>query len=191
MLARVAAEVAGRYAEVPGDFKVCLIVMDDLKGAGTNRYENEFTFRFGPGQLPSGGVKRSRWLKDVWLTGVLWSSEPASEQAVREAILLAVHRAAYLHQHGPARTLRQMLAQEGQVMALAGCRGPTLDAEDLDYTREVLIPYLDADDLRTCMECLFGDEAGRTLGFTPRGLSPWAGLALALHEARHNKKVSC
>jgi hypothetical protein len=30
----------------------------------------------------------------------------------------------------------------------------------------------------------FGDAAGRTLGFTPRGLSPWAGLALALHDAR-------
>ena len=31
---------------------------------------------------------------------------------------------------------------------------------------------------------LFGDEAARTLGFTPRGLSPQAGLALALHDAR-------
>jgi hypothetical protein len=40
--------------------------------------------------------------------------------------------------------------------------------------------------MRTCIECLFGDEAGRTLGFTPRGLSPWAGLALALYDARAN-----
>jgi hypothetical protein len=38
--------------------------------------------------------------------------------------------------------------------------------------------------MRTCIECLFGDAATRTLGFTPRGLSPWAGLALALHDAR-------
>jgi hypothetical protein len=91
-----------------------------------------------------------------------------------------------MQQHGPARTLRQMLAQEGQVMALAGCSGPTLDAEDIAYTREVLIPYLDGDDMRTCIECLFGDAAARTLGFTPRGLSPWAGLALALHDARSN-----
>jgi hypothetical protein len=186
--ARVAAEVAARYADVPGDFKVGLIVLDDLMGAGTNRYENEFAFRFGATQLPSssGPRKRSRWLKDWWLTGVLWSSEAASERAVREAILTAVHRVAYRHQHGPARTLRQMLAQEGQVMALAGCSDPTLDAEDTAYTREVLIPYFDADDLRTCIECLFGDAAARTLGFTPRGLSPWAGLALALHDARSN-----
>ena len=89
-----------------------------------------------------------------------------------------------MHRHGPARTLREMLAQEGQVMALAGCSGPTLGAEDIAYTREVLIPYLDAEDMRTCMECLFGDAAARTLGFTPQGLSPRAGLALALHDAR-------
>jgi hypothetical protein len=184
--ARVAAEVSARLVDVPGDFKVCLIVLDDLMGAGTNRYENEFTFRFGPAQLPSssGPQKRSRWLKDWWLTGVLWSSEAPSERAVREAILMAVHRVAYMHQHGPARTLRQMLAQEGQVMALAGCSGPTLDAEDIAYTREVLADFLDADDLRTCIECLFGDAAARTLGFTPCGLSPWAGLALALHDAQ-------
>src|SRR5205823_3978001 len=86
--------------------------------------------------------------------------------------------------HGFARRLRAMLAQEGHVMAAAGCTGPVLDDEDLAYTREVLVPYLDADDMRTCIECLFGDAAGRTLGFTPRGLSPWAGLALALHDAR-------
>ena len=159
-------------------------------GAGTNRYENEFTFRFGPAHSPPWRPpKRSRWLKDLWLTGVLWSSEAPSERAVREAILTAVHRVAYMHQHGPARTLREMLAQEGQVMALAGCSGPTLDAEDIAYTREVLVPYLDADDMRTCIECLFGDAAARTLGFTPRGLSPWAGLALALHDARPNKPL--
>jgi hypothetical protein len=182
------AEVAARLADVPGDFKVGLVVADDLMGVGTNRYDCEFAWRFGPRPLPSGGSppKRSRWLKEYWLQGTLWSSEPPSERAVRESILTAAHRVAYLHRHGPARTLREMLAQEGQVMALAGCRGPTLDAEDIAYTREVLTPYLDTDDMRTCIECLFGDAAARTLGFTPRGLSPWAGLALALHDARPN-----
>src|SRR5262249_17766408 len=87
----------------------------------------------------------SRWVKDYWLTGVLWSSEPPSERAVREAILTAAYRVAYMHRHGFARTLREMLTQEGQVMALAGCSGPTLDAEDLAYTREVLVPFLDAE----------------------------------------------
>jgi hypothetical protein len=187
--ARVAREVAARLADVPGDFKVGLVVCDDLMGGGTNRFHYEFGIRFGPDYSAFTGdspPKLPCWLKDIWLQGVLWSSEAASERAVRESILTAAYRVAYQHRHGPARTLRDMLAQEGQVMARAGCSGPTLDAEDIAYTRDVLIPYLDADDMRTCIECLFGDAAAQTLGFTPRGLSPWAGLALALHDARPN-----
>jgi hypothetical protein len=189
--ARVAAEAAARLADVPGDFKVGLVVCDDLMGGGSNRYDLEFAFRIGGAPLSSLGSpqERPRWLKDWWLQGVLWSSEAPTERAVREALLTAAHRFAYTQRHGPARTLREMLAQEGQVMALAGCSGPTLDAEDIAYTREVLIPYQGADDMRTCMECLFGDAAARTLGFTPRGLSPWAGLALALHDARPNQTL--
>jgi hypothetical protein len=190
--ARTAAEAAARLADVPGDFKVGLVVADDLLGGGTSRYVDEFTFRFGPDHLfPRGRRSPPKLprLKDFWLAGVLWSSEVPSVRAVREAILTAAHRVAYMHQHGLARTLREMLTQEGQVMALAGCSGPTLDAEDLAYTRAVLMPYLDADEMRTCIECLFGDAAARTLGFTPRGLSPWAGLALALHDARPNQTL--
>jgi hypothetical protein len=76
-------------------------------------------------------------------------------------------------------------------MAQAGWTKPALGEEEIAYTREVLAPYLDANEMRTCIECLFGDEAGRTLGFTPRGLSPWAGLALALAEARERQGQRC
>ena len=77
-----------------------------------------------------------------------------------------------------------MLAQEGHVMAMAGCSEPSLDAADLDYTREVLQPHLQATDLPTLIPCLFGDPAAHALGYPPQGLSPRAGLALALSEAR-------
>ncbi len=188
--ARAAAEASAELADVPGDFKTALVVADDLMGGWTNRYANEFDYRFGGGRDRSpNGTEASlpRWLKHFWLFGVLWTSEPPSARAAREAILAAAYRVAYVYRHGPARTLRDMLAQEGHVLAMAGCAGPVLDIEDIAYTREVLIPYLDADDKRTAIECLFGDAAGRTLGFTPRGLSPWAGLALALHDARPNR----
>ena len=58
-----------------------------------------------------------------------------------------------------------------------------LDDEELAYTREVLAPHLDATDMRTGVECLFGDAAARTLGFTPRGLSRpgFAGWAPCTH----------
>jgi hypothetical protein len=180
--ARAAAEASRRLADEPGDCKAALVVADDLMGGWTNRYAAEFSLSF-----PEGGRSQGewpRWAKHFWVTGVLWGSEPASERAVREAILTAAYRAAYWQKHGPARTLRDRLAQEGHVLAMAGCAGPVLDEEDIAYTREVLAPYLDATDMRTAVECLFGDDAGRTLGFTPRGLSPWAGLALALHDAR-------
>jgi hypothetical protein len=175
------AEASTQLANEPGRFKIGLVIADDLMGGWTNRYATEFTFRF-PGAPRWEG--KPRWLKDYWLTAVLWSSEPASERAVREAVLTTVYRAAYLQRHGLARTLRDKLSQEGHVMAMAGCSGPVLDEEDIDYTREVLVPFLDAEDMRTAIECLFGDAPGRSLGFTPRGLSPWAGLALALHDAR-------
>jgi hypothetical protein len=188
--ARAAAEASARLADVPGEFKVGLVVADDLMGGGTNRYDYELTLRFGPDRAGRTSPReRPRWLKDYWIMCVLWSSEVPTERAVREAVLTAAHRQAYVHRRGPARTLRDMLAQEGEVMALAGCSEPVLDAEDLAYTREVLVPHLEAEDMRTCIECLFGDAAGRTLGFTPCGLSPWAGLALALHDARSQSHV--
>ncbi len=182
--AQALAEAATVVANDAGDFKVALVVADDLMGGWTNRYDYEFTTRFGRGTvLPGGSQPKPRWLKDYWLTGILWSSEPATERAVREAVLATVYRAAYVQRHGLARTLRDMLTQEGHVMRTAGCVGPMLDEEEIAYTREVLATFLDATGKRTCMECLFGDEAGRALGFTPRGLSLWAGLALALHDA--------
>jgi hypothetical protein len=173
--ARTAAEAAARLADEPGDYRATLVVADDLMGGWTNRYAYEFDFRVGYG--PHG--------KRFWgPVGVLWSSEPACEGAVRETMAAAVYRTAYMRRHGPPRTLRDILAQERWVMAMADCAGPTLDTEDIEYTREVLVPYLDVADKRTVMECLFGDPAGTTLGFTPRGLTHWAGLALALHDGR-------
>ena len=54
----------------------------------------------------------------------------------------------------------------------------------------MLALFLDAEDMRTCIGFLFGDAAARTLEFTPQGLSRWAGLALALHDARPNSGVA-
>lgn len=178
--AEAAAQAADEWPDVLGDYKIAIVVVDDLMGGWTNRYATEMHLRFP--QQPKVG--KPRWLKDAWLGAVLWSSEPASERSVREAIQTAIHRLGYMRRHGFARTLRQMIAQEGEVMARAGCAGPTLELDDLEYTREVLTPFLDTQETRTALECLFGDAASRTLGFTPQGLSPWAGLALALHDAR-------
>ncbi|MSR79361.1 MAG: hypothetical protein EXS11_01395 [Gemmataceae bacterium] len=175
-------EVANVFPELQREFKLALVLADDSLGGWTNRFDCEYNIRQGTVPMPIGG-EIPRWVNHWWLGGILWSSEAISVQNIRETILASVYRAAYIHTHGTAQTLRDLLSQEGQVMASAGCVGPVLDPDDLEYTREVLVRYLEATDKRTMMECLFGDDAGRTLGFTPRGLSPWAGLAWALHDA--------
>jgi len=192
LAARVVAEAASAMSEVPGDFKIGVVIADDRLGGWTNRYDIEFTHRFGDEaiRLREKPKPRPRWFKDDWLTALLWGSEPPTERAVRESVLTVIHRRAYGLQHGLARTLREMLAQEGEVMARAGCVAPVLEADDVEYTREVLAPFLEADNKRTCMECLFGDAPCRTLGFTPRGLSSWAGFALALHDAQLRTNVA-
>jgi hypothetical protein len=168
------AEAGHRLADVPGDYKVGLVVADDLMGGWTNRFACEFNL-LSPARCA---------YQSAWLSVVLWSGEPAAVRTVRESVITTIYRAGYVHKHGVARTLRDIMAQEGCVRAAAGCTQPTLDPDDLEYTREVIAPFLDAQDMRTVMECLFGDAAGQTLGFTPPGLSPWAGIALALHDAR-------
>ena len=179
------AEAALREAPAtvtgPGpNYKVCLVVSDDLKGGWTNRYASEFSHRIEGAAIAKRG----------FLTGLLWTSEPASTETVREAVLTAIYRADFLRSHKPATTLGEMMAQEGYAMARAGCSRPALEADDLAYTRSVIAPHLSAKDRATVIACLFGDTAARALGYAPQGLTDRAGFALALHQAREHQLAS-
>ena len=156
------------------DFKVALVVSDDLKGGWTNRWASEYSHR----------IEYAAIAKRGWLVGILWTSEPASEQNVRDAVLTSIYRAEYLQTHAAPTTLGEMLDQEGYAMARAGCATPQLDDDDLAYTRSVIKPHLGASDRATVIACLFGDRAAAALGYPPQGLSERAGLALALSNAR-------
>jgi hypothetical protein len=69
-------------------------------------------------------------------------------------------------------------------MAMAGCSKPSLDEDDLEYTRAVIAPNLDTKDYPVVITSLFGDAAAASLGYAPPGLSERAGCALALRDAR-------
>ncbi len=172
--AAAVAEAMAHIADIPGEFKIGLAVSDDLKGGWTNRYASEFSLCFEMKPI----IKRG------WLSAILWTSETPSRHTTRETVLTTIYRAAYIQQHGLARTLREMLAQEGYALAMAGCTQPALDDDDLAYTREIITAHLDAKDRPTVMTCLFGDFAAHSLGYQPQGLSSRAGFALALHEAQ-------
>ncbi len=171
---RAVADAASSLTSVQGEFKVALVLSDDAMGGWTNRYTSEFGRRFGTKAYHRRG----------WLEVGLWTSETPAAETVREQVLATVYRAAHIERHGFAHTLREMLAQEGFAMAQAGCTEPALDTDDLAYTREVIRPYLDTKDYSTIIACLFGDEAARSLGYAPVGLSARAGFALALHDGR-------
>lgn len=177
--ASAVAEVESELASVTSDFRMSLVIADDLKGGWTNRYATEFGLRCGVSER-SGAKAVSR---AMWLAPVLWSSEPADLTTVQEEVMMAAFRSSYRLQHGPARTVAEMLAQEGYCMAKAGCARPMLDDEEIEYTREVIAPHLEARDMPTAIACLFGDAGAQSLGFQSYGLSHRAGLALALHDA--------
>src|SRR5262245_27014463 len=174
LAARAVAEAESRLANVEGEFKVALVIIDDAMGGWTNRYSSEFIARSGNKPLHKRG----------WITGALWTCETPSAQATREEALTAVYRAAHIQLHGFAVTLRELLAQEGYAMAMAGRSEPSLDDDELEYAREVIAPHLDTKDYPLIMTSLFGDVAAASLGYTPPGLSERAGFALALSDAR-------
>ena len=165
-------------ASVDADFdrayKVGLVVSDDLKGGWTNRWASEFGHR----------IEAYAFQKRGFITALLWTSEPASAERVREEVLTSIYRVEYLQSHPAPTTLSGMLEQEGYAMARAGCTTPALDEDDLEYTRTVIAPHLDAHDRATVIPCLFGDPGAAALGYPPQGLSDRAGLALALSDAR-------
>jgi hypothetical protein len=162
------------------EFRLGLVVSDDLKGGWTNRWASEFSHR-----LESGA-----FLRRGFITAILWTSEPASATRVRDEVLTSIYRAEYLQTHPMPKTLRGMLEQEGYATARAGCTTPALDADDLGYTRTVIEPHLDAHDRATVIACLFGDTAAKALGYPPQGLSDRAGLALALSDAQVSLRIS-
>jgi hypothetical protein len=161
-------------ASAVAGYRVALVVSDDLKGGWTNRWASEYSHRIEGAAITKRG----------WLVGILWTSEPASAQNVRDAVLTSIHRAEYLQTHAVPATLGEMLDQEGYAMARAGCTTPQLDDDDLAYTRSVITPHLGATDRATVIACMFGDRAAAALGYPPQGLSDRAGLALALSHAR-------
>jgi len=167
------AEAERRLAGLDGDLRVGLVVADDAQGGWTNRYFTEMQHRFEK----KGDVKRG------WVVAIFWTSEEPTREKVREEVMAAVYRIAYFMRHGPARTLRQMIAQEGLAAAFAEARGPTLDPNDLAYTREVIQPYLDSTHFPTAFACLYGDQAAQSVGYPTLGFSPRAGYALALVQA--------
>ncbi len=172
-----AQEAERRLAQVEQRARVYISVIDDLKGGWTNHCFVEAKERLGDKE--NFRANQSRHLVGVFC----WVSETYTAERVRMETLAAVYRYAQMQVHGVPVTLRQMMQLDGRARVFAGVTEPELAADDLAYTREVIAPFLDATEVPITFACLFGDEAARSCGYEPMGLSPYAGFALALAEA--------
>lgn len=178
------AEEAVREAErklshVIAEFRAALMLVDDLGGGWTNRYTCDFAQRrlANPADLPEPMRQR------FWITGVLWSSEEPTPTAIRNAMRVAIHRTAYVLEHGTATNLTSLLQQEGEAMSFAGYPLSPMTPDELEYTRWIHAECAGANDLPTCIAFLYGDPAATSLGLPKLGLPLNAGLTLAMTDA--------
>ncbi len=153
--------------------RVSLVACDDAKGGWTNRYLNEFAYAFE--------FDKAAFEKRAWLMVPCWTSEEPSSQRSYTDTLTYLYRLAYIFEHSQAKTLEQMMQQESYALAGASVK-QWLSQDDLEYSREVIEPYLGSVEKPIQVACLFGDEAAKAVGYQPLGLSQRAGFAVALAE---------
>lgn len=173
VVAETLAAIERELADLPDSCSFGIVVADDAQGGWTNRYFTDLGLR----------TSFARLLRQRWCTALYWTTDPPSIARVRVLVRAAVYRLCYGQRHGEPRTLRQILAQEGLAALFADDRSAALDADDLGYTHAVLHPSFDAHATPTVFAALFGDDAARSAGYAPLGLSAWAGLSLARHLA--------
>jgi hypothetical protein len=146
---------------------VGLTLLDDLKGGWTDSILTDWGLRF-PEKINLS-----------WVCVPLWTKYPQTLKILRTNAKMAVGRFVWQAQHGTAKTLREMLAQEGYAQAFAGAKA-LMPREDLAYTQAVLEPLLENTDKPTQLAVLYGDDAAKRVGYPALGLSDDAGLELAL-----------
>ena len=178
--ANAAKEAAQRLSldQVDLHARVFINLLDDLRGGWTQRHFKEAGYRYSSELGIRANRERHFVLVAIWASEV----ERFSPDHVRQQTLDVVYRYTHMQQQGRPITLRQMMALDRLAAQFAGITEPTLDTDDLAYTREVIAPHLDATDAPTQLVCLFGDECAEATGYPKMGLSPRAGVALAIHE---------
>ena len=94
-----------------------------------------------------------------------WASEQVNETQIVQATKSVVFRAQFRREHGHAEILRQQLAQEGYALSHSNWQYSKFTEEEIEYTRTTIQPFLDADDFRTSVECLFWRCCGKIARF--------------------------
>jgi hypothetical protein len=169
-LARKTLQEIQAHLKIQHDFKVSLVLLDDLKGGWTNRYINEAAYCFHTAKH----LRESNWL------GIpCWTGDTPSSTNIEQTVKWYVFRAVYALEHRDPKNISELLKQEGLAMRFANIE-QWLESDDLEYSKEVIKPHVISDHYPTQFACLFGDEAAKAVGYLSPGLSHRAGFAVAL-----------
>jgi len=157
LLAEVAAEVAPAWMARHGPVgePVAMHITVATPGMWTDRLATEVGHRL-QGHDPGAAL--------------LWFDQPADPAALRPLFAAEVVRSLHLARAGPPATLAQAVAREGAALARAGEGGEIHPA-----AAEALEVCGSDPALSTMVAFLYGDDAARSLGFTPLGLGDRVG----------------
>ena len=179
---RTALEVTKQLQVVPDKYKLALVVVDAPPGKNTwtHRHVTDAEWRL---ERKYDSVPMSDDCYDRWVTVQLWTDEPACPEYIQQETRSALFRAAHQSQQGKRPdTLQEYLQQEGRAMAFADC-AVELEADDIEYSKQVLEPLLQSTHYPTCFAALYGDEIAKQVGYPPLGLSHHAGFQVGLSDA--------
>lgn len=182
-----ADEVVKEFADFADSFRLMLVVADVPQNGWTQRHLTDAEWRF----TLNDTLPKSMTLEgfDRWVSVLLWTDTEATETYVKREVRGALYRALHVRYVGTARTLAEMMQQEGRVLAHAGY-APELDTQELEYSREVIAPSLHSTEFPVCFAALYGDDASRQVGYEALGLAENAGFQLALYDALAEDSLS-
>lgn len=167
--AKAVRQTEAQLTHLEGKLRHGFGIADDLHGGWTNRYSSEASFHF----------TNDAALKRGWVGTILWVSDTPNSDHIYQEVVRSIYRATEIQQHGLAKSLQQLMRQEGRAAVSAGIF-PHLDDEEIAYSREIIQPYLQSTSYPIWFAAMYGDKAAATFGYTQLGLSPRAGFALAI-----------
>ncbi len=167
------AEAAGEAVQRLGYAgEVTLAVVLAAPGVWTDRVANEVRHRTIDERRSGHG------------TVLQWTRELPTRQGVRREAMAEVARVAWTAIHGPARTVRAVLAREG--LAYAMDDAPFAELSDRERTALVDALQIIGDSAAPSeiVAIAHGDDAALALGYSPLGLAVLAGVRWAGARAR-------
>jgi len=174
--AQVVEEANARLVQIELSRRLSLVIVDNLGGLWSNRHLIEFSYCC-PQKIPKKTVIKQGFYEVGLFVSEIWTAE-----ALRQTLLRVAYRLAHMHVYGLPKTVQHVMRQEGRALRFAGAP-LTFAPDEMEYSRHVLAPHREAADMPSMMAALFGDEAAHAFGYPPLGLSPRAGLEVALAEA--------